>query len=173
MDRLETLSDELFSEFDRDSPNYWASNEPVKEVVERVNKEFIERMDDILSEREFDGGVPVPSVYVNLDAVVKKIKTDPFLPRKIRELVVNHLEKRCDVILTVYMTEVEKYQASLARGERVSMPELQNNWQWMHNRVNDRLYENGCGISQIESEVDKIRLAIQDYLESFNPLSKF
>ena len=39
----------------------------------------------------------------------------------------------------------------------------------LNNKMNDMLYERGCGHSQIEREVHQIRKAIQQYFESFDP----
>ena len=39
--RLKELSDELFADFDADSDNYWASQEPLKEVVHEINLTFV------------------------------------------------------------------------------------------------------------------------------------
>ena len=52
---------------------------------------------------------------------------------------------------------------------RSQLDQLDENACWLHNKVNDLCYERGCGISQIEDEVHRLRLFIQQYLESFNP----
>ncbi len=40
----------------------------------------------------------------------------------------------------------------------------------LHNLINLDLYEKGFGISQVEKDVHHLRLLIQEYFESFNPL---
>ena len=59
------------------------------------------------------------------------------------------------------------YKRVLARGE--NHKDLDENWGWVHNRINKGLYERGFGISQVEEKVDDLRLEIQRYLESFSP----
>jgi hypothetical protein len=95
------------------------------------------------------------------------LKTDPFLPKSIRDTVADLLENRAAVLMTVYRTEIEKYTKALAKGKYVNS--LDRNWQWVHNQVVDELNKRGCGVSQILDEVHKLRLAIQRYLESFDP----
>jgi hypothetical protein len=50
------------------------------------------------------------------------------------------------------------------------MDKLEHNHGWVHNNINQQLYDRGCGISQIEEAVHQIRLDIKTYLEKFNPL---
>ena len=72
------------------------------------------------------------------------------------------------VIRRTYHEEITSYQADLAKGKHTDT--LDENLHWISNRINRKLYDQGCGISQIEEEVHNIRLAIQRYFDSYNPI---
>jgi len=48
---------------------------------------------------------------------------------------------------------------------------MRHNVHVLHNIINKRLYDEGCGISQVEDEVHKIRFFIQSYFEKYNPIT--
>jgi len=172
MDRLKELSDELASEFNPGSSNYWGKTMSTIDMVEQVNKEFIANKKAILKSGSFSPGRVRGNDEKRLESLVQTVKTDPFLPRSIRTLIEDSLDRRSKTITEIYFDELEKYANELAKGNYISSKEFEMNWIWVHNKINDRLYKSGLGIGQIEKEVDKIRLAIQDYFESFDPLPK-
>ena len=166
-DKLEEISQELISEFDPDSPNYWVSSEPMHKVLEKIHDTFEKNKKEILESKEFSPGVPDNKASRRLSDLVKKIKSDPFIPKEIREYVTEALEKRADTMLGIHLSEISKYIEELSKGKHGNDYEL--NSAVVHNRINTKLYENGCGISQVEEQVHDIRLFIQQYLENFNP----
>jgi hypothetical protein len=170
MDRLKELSDELASEFDPDSPNYWLKTDPITEVVNLVNQRFLENQEMILKTGIFPPGVPVGKDFQRLSRLITNIKTDPFIPSRIRNLVVDSLGKRADAIMEIYISEISEYINKLAKGKNIKNPD--KNLGLVHNKIVDRLEKNGFGLVQVEKDVDNIRLAIQDYFISYDPLPK-
>src|SRR5690349_6251808 len=53
MDRLQKLSEELYSEFDPSSPNYWARSNPMRDAMQQMNKMFMAHRDLILKVGRF------------------------------------------------------------------------------------------------------------------------
>jgi hypothetical protein len=170
MDRLHNLAEELYSEFDPHSESYWAKSSPVREVVEEINKEFRENRSLILKEGEFKGPVLVSSDYAKLNRFVNKAKSDPFLPKEIRDKLIDLLEARVETLGDAYEEVITDYANALAQGKYGDT--LDDNCHWVHNKIIDVCYKRGCGISQIEEEVHRLRLFIQKYLESFNPFHR-
>jgi hypothetical protein len=168
MDRLKELAEELGSEFYMDSPNYWASQDSVKQVVDQLHERFKANRDKILETREFSSGIPVSSDYRRLYILVEKVKSDPFIPKKVRDIVVDLLETRASVLLEAHMAILEQYTHDLANGKYLHS--LDTNCHWLHNKIFDYCRDRGCAIGQIQEETHKVRLAIQEYMESFNPL---
>lgn len=169
IDRLSTVSDELLAEFDAKSEMYWAKQHYVKTLVERLHKESIGERDAFLAMEEPKPiGIPVGEQENHLCFLLEKWKTDPFLPKTIRNVVVDFLESRLSVIRSVHYEELMRYGAELAKGKHWDT--IDDNWNWVHNRIGEQLYKRGCGIAQIQDDVHRIRLEIQKYFESFNPL---
>lgn len=167
IERLDDLSKTLFDEYDPDSEHYWAKTKLVDEAIDEINKEYLEYKDEILKAGEFFSGIRTCPTYERLSKLVKRVKSDPFIPKTIRDTVVDLLENRVDVLMDAYLTEIEEYQDALAKGNYKG--DLDNSKHLIHNRIIDTLNEKGCGIAQIEEEVHKVRLAIQDYFEKFRP----
>jgi hypothetical protein len=165
--RLGEVSDLLLQEFDVDSPRYWARTEPAAQIVSSINDDFSKGRAEILKDGEFEPGIPWTDDQRYLERLVETLKSDPFLPKKIRDIVGDLLENRVATIHEIYITEARAYARALAKGKHLDT--LDTNRHWVHNRINDALYERGCGVSQIQGEVHEIRLAIQRYLESFDP----
>jgi hypothetical protein len=168
MDRLKELADELADEFDPNSPNYWAKQHYYMEAVDRINETFTNHKDTIVQSRTWPFGVPLTEDYQRLDNLVRTIKSDPFIPHNIRELVVELLEQRCAIIGQVTYSELQSYQLALVSGSATDP--LDRYEAEVHNNIISELNRRGCSMSDIEGEVDKIRYAIQNYFESFNPL---
>lgn len=98
---------------------------------------------------------------------LEQIKSDPFIPKEICELVTDLLKNRFDVMFSIHMEFFRDYGNKLA--SQVIQPANINYCYGVHNKINTALYERGCGISQIQEEVHEIRKAIQQYFESFDP----
>lgn len=169
-EKLEALSQELISEFDPDSANYWAGKNIVEDCLKEIYETFEKHKTEILKLGEFATGVPVRSDFRRLDNLVQKIKSDPFIPSSIRDYVAKLLEERASKLMSIHIDEIRKYTEELAKGKMGTAYE--HNSVVVHNRINDRLYEEVCGVSQVEEQVHSIRLFIQKYLEGFNPLKE-
>lgn len=115
-------------------------------------------------------GVRMPSKFSELSNFISKTKSDPFIPREIRQKVVDLLEKRTQTMFVSFMEELEQYKEGLKAGKY--WDNLDTNHHWFHNKILDRMYKNGCGVSQVEEAAHKIRDDIQQYFESFDPLRK-
>ncbi|WP_419174385.1 hypothetical protein [Desulfosediminicola sp.] len=161
------LSNELYSEFDKNSKTYWLNNTRIDEVVNEINKEFTKNKIAILASKKFGGGIRVLDLEDRLMTQIGRYKSDPFLPQVIRQETLDLLENRLIVFNTSYCDVISNYMQDLAKGKHIET--LESNSGWLHNKLNRELYEQGCGISQIEDAVHDIRLNIKTYLDKFNP----
>jgi hypothetical protein len=168
--KLIEVSNRLVEEFSPDSPRCWYKQRPVREAVEAINKEFANNRKMILQGEEPGMwlGIPMTKQEHELFIFLQSIKSDPLIPKYIRNALVEFLSGRLDVIRSIYHEELDSYKKQLADGKHTDT--LEENWGWVHNQINDKLYSQGCGVSQIEQEIDELRIAIQEYLERFNPL---
>ncbi|MDD2401764.1 MAG: hypothetical protein PHI90_09730 [Clostridia bacterium] len=174
IDRLEQLSDELGSEFYRDSSNYWLDNDFfLEEAIMYINKCFMKNKEKILKTKRFNRCLyPYPERFSKMGAFLDRINTDPFIPKKISDMVVDLLENRIDVWNEVFETKLEKYQSFLAKGiyDLSKKKCIRKAVVDVHNSFDEEVEKLGVGIPQIYNEVDTTRLEIQRYLESFNPI---
>ena len=168
MDRLQRLSEELYSEFDMSSPTHWAKIRPVHEAVEEINEVFFRWQEDILASRRYVYGAPVTPDVTRLRRMLDPLISDPLIPANIRASVVDLVENRLHVMESIYITEFERYSDRLAKGKQTPLIEL-DDVNRMHNRIIGQMNQQGCSMSGIETEVHQIRGLIQDYFESFNP----
>src|SRR5579863_8950000 len=60
MDRLQRLSEDLYSEFDPSSPTHWSKMRPVHDAIEGINEVFFRWKDDILAVKAYHYGTPYP-----------------------------------------------------------------------------------------------------------------
>jgi hypothetical protein len=168
IDRLQKLADELLAEFDPASPHFWAGKGIIDDAVKEINRDF-------LHTRNMPGGphltgIPSTEIERRLDRSIRLLKADPFIPVEVRDVVLKVLRHRYDVTFEATMKHLAEYQEALKRGEHTET--LDRNSGWLHNRVLTDLYAKGAGIAQVEGEVDRILYAIQNYFDSFNPLSR-
>lgn len=170
MDRLACLSDEIYSEFDPSSEKYWAKFDPVKEAVDRLHEKIKPFKYEIITKKEIFPGTPTPNSFNDLSLYLNKLKSDPFVPNEIREKVVKILQNKADTMFSAYMEELDYYKEGLKAGKYWDT--LEENHGWIGNKINDRMYKNGCGISQLEESVHEVRLTIQAHLEKFDPLKR-
>jgi hypothetical protein len=168
MDRLAELSSELYEEFDPHSESYWGKTDGVKEVVERLHDEVKPFKHEIITNKEIHCGTPTPESFRKLTIYLDKLKSDPFIPKSIRDKVVSNIEVRTQTMFSAYMQELDCYKEGLKEGKY--WDDLDTNWGWIHNKINDRMYKNGVGISQVQEAAHEVRLAIQEHLENFNPI---
>jgi uncharacterized protein (UPF0147 family) len=170
MDKLQNLSDELFSEFDSSSPNYWAGKEYVQDALVEIHKqmEVFKNQSNVKVPIEF---APVTPDVQRIKTILERNKTDPFVPKHIRNMIIRHLENRLKTMEDIYIKEFMRYSKELSTKEDPSMPDnIRNIAAVVHNKINDELNKNGVGIGQIEHQIHFIREEIQKYYESYNPL---
>ncbi len=168
LDRLANLSEEIYEEFDPSSNKYWAKERAAKEVLERIHEEIKPFKHEIITSKEIGVGKPMPKRWEELRSYLDKIKSDPFIPHAIRYSVATLLEKRVETIFLSYVEELDAYFDGLKEGKYWST--LEDNEGWFHNKINERLYANNCGISQVEEAAHEIRKEIQDYFQAFDPI---
>lgn len=168
MDRLQRLSEDLYSEFDPSSPKHWSKMRPVHDAIERINEVFFRWKDDILAVKAYHYGTPYPADVKRLNELLHPLLSDPFIPANIREVVVDLVENRLQVMSGIYSREFELYAGRLAKGKQMPLTEL-DDVNKIHNRIVEQLCRQGCGVTQIETEVHRIRGLIQDHFEAFNP----
>ncbi|WP_217874205.1 hypothetical protein [Pseudoalteromonas shioyasakiensis] len=168
MDRLALLSDELYEEFDPSSDRYWGKQDSAKEVIERLHEEIKPFKHEIITSKEIHVGTPTPDNFGHLTTYLDKLKSDPFIPKKIRDKVISNLEARTKSMFSAYIQEIDSYKNGLKEGKY--WDSLDTNYAWIHNKINARMYENGVGISQLQEAAHDVRLAIQEHLEKFNPI---
>jgi hypothetical protein len=168
IERVATMSEELYREFDFSSDEAWHKCDDVEEVVKQINEGLIKHKEAVLARSEFWGAVPASPKLLHLLNLSKKYKSDPFLPAPIRDKLVALLKKRSDEMLNAYMEVLWTYQSELAQGKHWDT--LDTNHKWLHNQINDRLRTAGVGISQVEDAVHDVRLEIQRYFQKFNPV---
>jgi hypothetical protein len=168
MDRLQKLSEDLYSEFDPSSETYWPKMRAVHEAIEEINAVFERNRDEILAERKYYYGIPVTKDVERLRRLLGPVNSDPFIPDGIRSAVVDLLDSRIQVLGSLYFDEFEKYSNNLAKGKHEPFTEL-DDVNKIHNRIVEQQKLRGCGIAQIDEEVQEIRARIQDYFDSFNP----
>jgi uncharacterized protein YlzI (FlbEa/FlbD family) len=168
--RLKELSEELDSEFDANSPNYWMSEGLVKEAVDEINETFREHRKDILVSGEWEGGgLSMSEGLLRIQRLARSVKSDPFIPPNIRQIIVDYCAARAAARHSAEQHALSYYRRQLAQGRNLET--LDENWNWVHNLANHELHQHGFGIVQVEEKVEDIRSEIQRYLESFNPTS--
>lgn len=173
IDKLEEISIELSSEFDPISPNYWPKSKPINDMISKINENFERNKDYILEIGEYPFGIIVPSNIARLTTFVSKIKSDPFLSKEIREVIVELLGKRTQITMKIYQCELEIYAESLVYGVDPFKTDGQDTrFDEIHNLIVEKLNEEGCDITTTEATINKIRSYIQIYLESFNPVKR-
>ena len=168
MDRLQKLSEDLYSEFDPSSATHWSTDKPVHDAVQNINEVFSNHKGEILAQRKYYYGIPVTNDTERLRCLLAPAISDPFIPDNIRTVVVDLLRDRLDVLESIYLREFEKYADDLAKGKKTPLIEL-DDVNKLHNRIVDQRNKQGCGITQIEREVHEVRRLIQEYFELFNP----
>ncbi|AMA72759.1 hypothetical protein ACKE5C_11200 [Aneurinibacillus thermoaerophilus] len=170
MDHLEKLSDSLYNEFNPNSENYWVRLDPEKEIISKILEVYKKNEQKILNSKNFRIGIPHTKSQAVLEEILNRVKSDPFIPEEISNEVVRYLEKRLNSMHIIFIEESRKYMEELAQG--LYKDKIKDSEIYIKNKINKRLYKEGCGISQIEKEVHNIRIKIKKYLESYNPFNK-
>jgi hypothetical protein len=168
MDRLQKLSEDLYSEFDPSSETYWPKLRAVHDGIDDINDVFERNRDEILAARKYYYGIPYTKDVQRLTRLLDPVISDPFVPDDIREAVVDLLENRIRVLSGLYAEQFEKYSNNLAKGKHEPLTEL-DDINRIHNKIVEQQNLRVCGIGQIEDAVHEIRALIQDHFDSFNP----
>ncbi|MDO8329021.1 MAG: hypothetical protein Q7T36_00950 [Fluviicoccus sp.] len=169
IERLSQLSDELYKEFDSEADDFWVNEDPIKEILEILHIKIAPNKEKIISSGILKTGIPVSKKESYLQNAADKYKSDPFIPESVRLKVVDLLEARSLAFHNATTDAIGYYTDGLSKGK--FWDTLETNHHWLHNRVLNRLYEMGCGVSQVNEEVHEIRLEIQKYFSKFNPTS--
>ena len=168
MERLASLADELWDEFDFASDKHWSNDDTLDDVLKKIHSYATENKHEILTGKKGFHGVPLPRKHIEMMAMVDRLKSDPFIPGKIREKIVNLLEGRLNSTIEAYHTVIEQYQKDLCDGKRWS--NFEENKSFIHNDIFSIMRKNGLGITELQVAVQEIRKEIQKYYESFNPI---
>ena len=94
-----------------------------------------------------------------IDKAVKMldpIKSDPFIPHHIRDMVSELIATRFETYLEISREIIDDYQERLALCKHEPYKGSADTAA-MHNKMNKMFYDRGCGISQIQEEVHEIR----------------
>jgi hypothetical protein len=171
--RLDEIAKELSSEFNEDSPNYWVKINPIKEMVVEINDVFIRNREYILEIGDYPFGIVQTANMKRLNRFLSEIESDPFVPASIRNLLTSFLEMRISSMQSIYWKELESYSKSLVKGKPLLGTDGDDpNFDKFHNKIVEKLNKKGCGISEVEAEVNNIRMAIQHYFDRFNPIKE-
>jgi hypothetical protein len=171
IERLSQLSDDLFSEFDPGSDNYWIKDKTASELIDRIHGELDKHRSQIIAGTVKPSdicGTPVPKKWHELRTHLERIKSDPFIPNKIRDLTTNYLSGRINAITRSAMEESNNYMDGLAKGKYWDT--IPHNAGWFHNRLLNNMKQDGFGIEGSEQKVIAIREAIKKYFEAYNPV---
>jgi len=114
---------------------------------------------------------PVTSDEQRLNSLTDSIKSDPFIPRTIRDRIVRYLQDRMAAISEVNSATCLEYKQNLLKdlAEGKELDTTEYGWAAAHNLRIERFVERGRDVEQTEKEVNEIRSEIQDYFESFSP----
>ena len=169
IETLDKISIDLASEFDLDSPNSWlvSAQKDFPAAVKSINQWFINDKEAILSKKEFHCPIPVLKEEMHLDKMLKRIISDPFIPSVIRSQLAEFLSNRTVALRKTLHETFEGYQKALAQGKY--QDSLDENHSWLWNKFIEVIRKKGFGIEKNEETVNRIRIAIQEYFESFDP----
>lgn len=167
--RLEALQKILADEFYLHSEKYWAKNDTyLINQIKIINQMYagtpgiLYNEDDLMLESN-----PQASFLLTLE---NEITADPFVPKQVREAIIENIIKRAYSINDIYHNNLKKYASELALGNTAES--FEENYHHLEENISKELVINNCEITQIENEVNCIRLYIQEYFESFRPIKK-
>lgn len=169
IERLYFISEDLYSEFDPSSENYWLKSDIAGEICAGINEQFIKSRHLIVSGKIKSDlfGIPSPSEYNKIRNKAGKIRSDPFIPEEIRNTIIEYLDGRANSLFSAFYSIGQEYAKSLCEDKYTDT--LSENKYWIHNKINNFMYSKGYGISDCESHVNKIRLQIQGYYRKYDP----
>lgn len=158
MDRLAKLADELYSEFNPASEDYLTAHHGLQEALALIHADFERFKDAILAAGEWEGWVLLPRDTLRFERILEPLRSDPFIPNKIRKVVIELLERRLAAFSEISNEQLLEYRNALATG-KIKPDEA--NWIPIMNRINMEMTKRHCGPAQIETAVHEIRALIQ------------
>lgn len=167
-DRLAYLAGEIWAEFDRSSPNWWANFSLGSPLIDPERELYKRAPDYFKGLSDFDGGYPLTPVQLRLADLQTEIETDPFLPREIRDEAVQYLAHRRAALEEANLEAICEYRKYLSE-KQPPIEDVVEDHHWVHNRVLSSLTARQADIVHSQKSVAKLRLNIQRYLESFDP----
>lgn len=174
INKLRELSEELYSEFDPESPNYWSDGlREIKKPLDESDRQFELMQRGTYLPGKWDdgtwreGGLLRSSTYDRNRYLARSVKADPFIPPSIRRSTLELLEARARAHFEVEGKAIERYRQALLKGGEIK--KRQANELRVRDIIFSELYKRGFGPNQVEEKVNDLRLEIQQYLESFSP----
>jgi len=168
MERLSSLSEELWEEFDYSSEKHWSKDKNLQDTLDDIHKYALSHKHEILTKKFGFLGVPVPKKQMELMALQEKLKSDPFVPHEIRGKLVGILENRVSAMFDAYHSVIGEYQKDIEEGKH--WDKFDDNHDWISNKIVCVMSKNGAGITELESAAHEVRLEVQKYYNQFNPL---
>lgn len=170
MDRLAKLSEDLYSETDQRSQNYWYDKIDVVHAVDLVDEQYQERRFEVGSEHSDNWltTLPVLPYIFELENQLRMIYSDPFIPEDIRNPLLDLLKRRIAALGNVYDKELKLYAADLAKGNRIPGSGEENS-EHVLAMIYEGLDRTDCYIERFAIEVSEIRKLIQNYFRAFDP----
>ncbi|EHC07695.1 hypothetical protein Sbal625DRAFT_0026 [Shewanella baltica OS625] len=168
MERLSELAEEIWEEFDFSSEKHWSKNKTLDEVMDKIHNFAAKNKHEILTGKSGFSGVPLPQKQLEMMGSLERIKSDPFIPLKIRDKLVSILDRRISSTFEAYHTVIKNYQDDLCKGK--GWESFDHNKSIISNEVLSVMIKNGVGIAELQEAAHEVRLEIQKYYESFNPI---
>jgi hypothetical protein len=171
IDRLSKLNDDISNVFSIIDAHHWLIDDQRDIFFDSLVEIFNYHKKKIIDERSSEAikfGLPLMKNQIDLRVISDSYRNDPFIPEKIRNLIIMLAEDRLRYL------QIAFNESSNIFIRRLNDP---NNWNNIEeynmvfcNNVNRILYENGVGISQVQERVSAIQKEIQKYFGGFNKL---
>lgn len=168
--KVEEISNYLISEFDMESDFHCSKQMIIEDCVKEMLENFKKNKEILLKEKRWTGGIPGNPIIRRLENWVNKVKSDPFIPKAIRNIVVDYLEDRVHKMFAIHQAELRNFGDSLIK-EPEKYEGKENIGAAIHNKIDKSLYNCECGISQVEEKIHELRLEIQKYYEKYDPFN--
>lgn len=171
MDNLDHISKELNKYSDENSDHYWSKKGDI--VID-----YLEKIVDVyINEDKYDPKV-VTHLRTSIDKAIMdnhikkllfEVQSEPFLPEEVINKINFYLKEKVHEMDRILYEEIIKFKKQLRKGQYDHC--LSDAPYIVSNIINDKMYENACGVSQIEEDIQNIRLYIRKYLKSFDPFN--
>lgn len=166
MERLKELSHELLSEFDFNSNSFLAKNLSILSIIENCISQCSYNQ-ELIRTGNYTVSIPWGEDAKRLLSLATQVKSDPFIPKKLRDQLHSFFEKRCEKLVNTREEVIREYLDKFAKGE-CQIDQL-DKYQ-IANDINARLQKSNADITKADEEAQNLRLKIKTYLESFDPI---